>query len=94
MNEIREIRRALDDLKYEVIVIRAELAFRKLMSAMKANFNPRQRRDERGRWTAEGGVEVTTYDGFLTGIPTIDETSEASATFRPRLWRGLNICPK
>jgi hypothetical protein len=51
------------------------MAFRKFMRAVKAGFDENQPRDERGRWTAEGGVEVITYDGFLTGIPTIDNTS-------------------
>jgi hypothetical protein len=67
MNEIREIRQALEDIRYERIVVRADLAFRKFIQAVKAGFNENQHRDERGRWTAEGGVEVTTYDGFLTG---------------------------
>ena len=53
-------------------MVRYELAFRKLIQALKAGFNENQPRDERGCWTTEGGVEVTTYDGFLTGIPTID----------------------
>jgi hypothetical protein len=94
MNEIREIRRALDDIKYEVIVIRAELAFRKLMRAVKAGFNEEQPRDERGRWTAEGGIEVTTYDGFLTGIPTIDNTSEALSNILTKVMAGLEYLPE
>jgi hypothetical protein len=57
MNEIREIRQALEDIRYERIVVRAELAFRKLMRAVKAGFNENQPRDECGRWTAEGGVD-------------------------------------
>jgi hypothetical protein len=94
MNEIREIRRALDDIKYEVIVVRAELAFRKLMRAVKAGFNEEQPRDERGRWTAEGGIEVTTYDGFLTGIPTIDNTSEALSNILTKVMAGLEYLPE
>jgi hypothetical protein len=92
MNEIREIRQALEDIRYEVIVVRAEPAFRKLMRAVKAGFNRDQRRDERGRWTAEGGVEVTIFGSFLTGIPTIDNTSEALSNIFTRSWRRSNIC--
>jgi hypothetical protein len=94
MSEIREIRRALDDIKYEVIVVRAELAFRKLMRAVKAGFNEEQPRDERGRWTVEGGIEVTTYDGFLTGIPTIDNTSEALSNILTNVMAGLEYLPE
>jgi hypothetical protein len=64
------------------------------MRAMKANFNPGQRRDERGRWTAEGGVEVTTYDSFLTGIPTIDETSDALSNILTKVMATLEYLPE
>ena len=48
----------------------------------KANFDPNQPRVPAnnpggGRWTRPGGVQVTTSDGFLTGISTIDDTSQA-----------------
>jgi hypothetical protein len=89
MNEIREIRQALEDIRYERIVVRAELAFRKFMRAVKAGYNELQPRDERGRWTAEGGVEVTTHDGFLTGIPTIDNTSEALSSILTKVMTTL-----
>jgi hypothetical protein len=94
MNEIREIRQALEDIRYQRIVVRAELAFRKFLQAVKAGFNENQPRDERGRWTAEGGVEVTTYDGFLTGIPTIDNTSEALSNILTKVMAGLEYLPE
>jgi hypothetical protein len=94
MNEIREIRQALEDTRYERIVARADLAFRKFMRAVKAGFNELQPCDERGRWTAEGGVEVTTYDGFLTGIPTIDNTSEALSNILTKVMAGLEYLPE
>jgi hypothetical protein len=94
MNEIREIRQALEDVRYERIVVRADLAFRKFMRTVKAGFNELQRRDERGRWTAEGGVEVTTYDGFLTGIPTIDNTSEALSNILTKVMATLEYLPE
>jgi hypothetical protein len=94
MNEIREIRQALEDVRYERIVFRAELAFRKFIRAFKAGYNELQPRDERGRWTAEGGVEVTTYDGFLTGIPTIDNTSEALSNILTKVMAGLEYLPE
>jgi hypothetical protein len=94
MNDIREIRQAHEEIKYQLTVVRAELAFRKLMDAMKANFNQDQPRDERGRWTAEGGIEVTTYDGFLTGIPTIDNTSEALSNILTKVMAGLEYLPE
>jgi hypothetical protein len=94
MNDIREIRQALEDIRYERIVVRAELAFRNFMQAVKAGFNENQPRDERGRWTAEGGIEVTTYDGFLTGIPTIDNTSEALSNILTKVMAGLEYLPE
>jgi hypothetical protein len=75
-------------------VFRAELAFRKFMRACKAGYNELQPRDEWGRWTAEGGVEVTTYDGFLTGIPTIDNTSEALSNILTKVMAGLEYLPE
>jgi hypothetical protein len=94
MNEIREIRQALEDIRYQRIVARAELAFRKFIRAVKAGFNELQPHDERGRWTAEGGLEVTTYDGFLTGIPTIDDTSEALSNILTKVMATLEYLPE
>jgi hypothetical protein len=94
VNEIDEIKQGLADIRYEVSVIRFELKFRKLMRAIKAGFNRLQPRDERGRWTAEGGVEVTTYDGFLTGIPTIDNTSEALSNILTKVMATLEYLPE
>ncbi len=93
MDGVREIRRSLDDIKYEASVVRYVLAFRKLMRAVKAGFNEEQPRDERGRWTVEGAIEVTTYDGFLTGIPTIDNTSEALSNILTKVIAGLEYLP-
>ena len=89
MNEIREIRQALEDIRFERIVVRSELAFRKFIRAVKAGFNEDQPRDERGRWTAEGGIEVTTFGSFLTGIPTIDSTSEALSNILTKVMATL-----
>src|SRR3954470_12163440 len=94
MSDIREIRHASDDIGYQLTVLRYELAFRKLIQALKAGFNENQPRDERGRWTTEGGVEVTTYDGFLTGIPTIDNTSEALSNILTKVIEGLEYLPE
>jgi hypothetical protein len=54
MNELRDYRRTLPDVSYEIATIRAELKFRKFMRALKAAFNPEQPRDEDGRWTDSG----------------------------------------
>ena len=94
MNEIREIRRGPDEIGYELSVVRYELAFRKLIQALKAGFNEEQPRDQRGRWTVEGGIEVTTYDGFLTGIPTIDNTSEALSNILTKVMAALEYLPE
>ncbi|HEV7411352.1 MAG TPA: hypothetical protein VGO01_22945 [Bradyrhizobium sp.] len=56
MNELRDYRRTLPDVSYEIATIRAELKFRKFMRALKAAFNPDQPRDEDGRWTDRGST--------------------------------------
>lgn len=60
----------------------------------KAGYKDEQPRDERGRWTSEGGVEVTTSSGFLTGIQSIDETSQALSDILVRVIEGLDFLPE
>lgn len=70
--------------------IRSELAFRRILRATgKAGYKDEQPRDERGRWTSEGGVEVTTSDGFLTGIQSIDDASQALSDILVRVIETL-----
>lgn len=64
-----------------------------LRAAVKAGFNQDQPRDEWGRWTSGGGVQVTTSSGFLTGIPTIDEASEALSDALVRVMEKLDFLP-
>ena len=94
MYELSDIRRSLANVRYQVASVRAEPKFRKLMLALKAGFNRDRPRDERGRWTSEGGVEVTTYDSFLTGIPTIDNTSEALSNILVGVMETLEYLPE
>lgn len=70
--------------------IKSELAFRRTLSlARKAGYSDDQPRDERGRWTSEGGVEVTEYDDFLTGIQSIDDASNALGDILVRVIESL-----
>jgi hypothetical protein len=94
MKDIREIRQALEDARYQSIVFRADLAFKNFVQTVKAGFNRLQPRDERGRWTAEGGIEVTTFGSFLTGIPTIDNTSEALSNILIKVMATLEYLPE
>lgn len=48
----------LADLKFHLAGIAAELKFRMLMRALKANFNPAQPRDARGWWTVQNGRQL------------------------------------
>jgi hypothetical protein len=53
----------------------------RLPSLFKANFNPNQPRipignPGGGRWAPQGGITVTTSEGFLTGVSVIDDTSQ------------------
>lgn len=49
-------RALLAELKFQVLSIKVELKFRRLVRALKANFNPAQPRDGRGWWTDQGGA--------------------------------------
>lgn len=94
MGELLEMKRNLLIWKDEINVIKRELIFRRLMrAATKAGFNKDEPRDERGRWTSGGGVEVTTYDSFLTGISTIDDTSRALSDTLVRVMETVDYLP-
>lgn len=95
MDAAFEIRKQLFRAKYELLGIKAELKFaRFLRAAIKAGFNPDQPRDEDGKWTSTGGVQVTTTSGFLTGIPTIDDTSQALSDALVRVMEKLDYLPE
>ena len=93
MNELLEMRRNLSCWRDEISTIKRELIARRVGRAEKAGFNPEEPRDERGRWTSEGGVEVTTSAGFLTGIPEIDQTSQALSDILIRVMEWLDYLP-
>ena len=66
--------------------------------ARKANFNSNQPRvpagnPDGGQWTSEGGVEVTTSPGFLTGIETIDRISQTLSNTLVRVMEALQVMP-
>src|SRR4051794_25679000 len=69
--------------RYEFAAFRFKNALSRYFSQhTKANFNRNQPRIPKdnpggGQWTSDGGVDVTTFDGFLTGIATIDNISQA-----------------
>lgn len=95
MDTLLELKRNLVLMKSELATIRCELKFRRFMRALaKANFNEHQPRDELGRWTSEGGVEVSTSSGFLTGIQSIDEISETLSKTLVRVMEGINFLPE
>jgi hypothetical protein len=60
MSAVTDFRRGLLFLADELSIIKRELIFRRLLRlTIKAGFRENQERDERGRWTSEGGVEWT-----------------------------------
>ena len=90
MSSVIQMQHRLRYWKAGLRAVKAELAFRRILRAAgKAGYNDDQPRDERGRWTSEGGVEVTTSDGFLTGIQSIDEASEALSDILVRVIEAL-----
>lgn len=96
MDVLIETKRELLRLKSELLDIKVELKFaRFLRAAFKAGFKPGQLRDMLGRWavTTGGGGQITTSPGFLTGIPTIDDTSEALSDVLTRVMERLDFLP-
>lgn len=90
MNSLIQMQRKIGYWRAALKAIRSELAFRRILRAAgKAGYRDGQPRDEQGRWTSEGGVEVTTSDGFLTGIQSIDEASEALSDILVRVIESL-----
>lgn len=89
----------------ELAAIRAELTLlRAGMPAAptllrKANFNPNQPRIPKdnpggGQWTSDGGIQVTTSDGFLTGISQIDDISRTLSDTLISVMEKLQFIPK
>ncbi len=94
MEVLVEIRKELLRRKCDLLDIKLELKFVKLLrAAVKAGFRSDQPRDEHGRWTSAGGVQVTTSWGFLTGIPTIDNASEALSDALVRVMEMVDFLP-
>ncbi|HEY8333650.1 MAG TPA: hypothetical protein VIQ05_07625 [Tardiphaga sp.] len=94
MDTLLEIKFSLLEMSKELSKIKQELKLRRLLRAsIKAGFDPNEPRDELGKWTSEGGIEVETSDGFLTGIPTIDDTSKALSDTLVSVMEALEYLP-
>lgn len=94
MDTLLDFKRCLFFVADELTDIKRELIFRRLLRlTIKAGYRDDQDRDERGRWTSEGGVTVETSDGFLTGIPSIDQTSEILSDTLVSVMEGLEYLP-
>jgi hypothetical protein len=94
MNGLLDFKRGLSFMADELSDIKRELIFRRLLRlTIKAGYKPDQDRDERGRWTSEGDVTVETSDGFLTGIQSIDETSQALSDALVSVMESLEYLP-
>ncbi|UFS73602.1 hypothetical protein LPB73_16815 [Tardiphaga sp. 37S4] len=94
MNALLDFKRGLFFMADELSDIKRELIFRRLLRlTIKAGYKDDQDRDELGRWTSEGGVTVETSDGFLTGIPSIDETSQALSDTLVSVMETLEYLP-
>jgi hypothetical protein len=94
MDTLLDFKRCLFFVADELSDIKRELIFRRLLRlTIKAGYRDDQDRDERGRWTSEGGVTVETSDGFLTGIPSIDQTSEILSDTLVSVMEGLEYLP-
>lgn len=65
----------------------------------KANYNPNQPRIPKdnpggGQWTSDGGIQVTTFDGFLTGISQIDDISRTLSETLISVMEKLQFIPE
>jgi hypothetical protein len=91
--ELLVLKRAHEAVRHEWEVVKREFY------ARKAGFREEQRRVPRGnpgggRWTSEGGVQVTTSSGFLTGISTIDDTSQALSNTLVSVMETMDFIPE
>ncbi|MCG6203727.1 hypothetical protein LPW26_03685 [Rhodopseudomonas sp. HC1] len=87
-------RRNLRRWRSELAAIKAELTERRYTRLqLKAGFREDQPRDEVGRWTLQGGVQVSTSSGFFTGIQEIDETSLALSDTLVRVMNMVEYLP-
>lgn len=64
MTGVNEERTLLAELKFQLVSVLWELKFRRLVRALKANFNPAQPRDEHGRWTDENRRQIARGEGI------------------------------
>lgn len=92
-------------LKSELLDIKVELKFGRLLrAAVKAGFNQDQPRDERERWTngAAGNTDFSAarrkvaidYSDALTGISTIDETTESLSDTLGQTMETMDFIPE
>ena len=63
-----ELRVAHAELRYGLADLKAELKFRRFVRSVKANFDPDQPRDDKGRWEDAGGGEEQTSAGSVQAV--------------------------
>lgn len=94
MDDMLEMKLNLNGWKRQIDEIKLDRIFRKsLPTNIKAGFREDQPRDEGGRWTLENGIEVSESPGFWTGIPTIDNTSQALGDTLARVMGWVEYLP-
>lgn len=68
MVALDELRIAHAKLRYSLADLKAELKFRRFVRSVKANFDPDQPRDDKGRWEDAGGGEEQTNTGSVQAV--------------------------
>ena len=58
MTVLVDIKLNLENLRYQLMVVRSEYLFQKFVHALAAKFDASQPRDEIGRWTTSVGLEA------------------------------------
>lgn len=94
MFDLLEVKRSLASIRSELDGVKREIYARKALNWFgKDGFNEDEPRNDAGRWVSEGGVSVETSEGFATGIPTIDQTSEALSDTLVAVMENLEYLP-
>lgn len=94
MMVIHKERVLLAELKFHLVSIAAELKFRGLMRALKANFNPAQPRDEYGRWADENRRQIAQGEGINDPRVLSDATPDGWVSGGQYAGNGHHFVPR
>lgn len=94
MTGLNRERAVLAALKYQLVSVVWKLKFRRLVRALKANFNPAQPRDERGWWTVQNGRQLAQGEGINNPRVISDATPDGWVSGAQYAGNGHHFVPR